>query len=285
MILGVCSPWELHMDDFFLDAGFTKDEQKAIVEAGRDERLLALVREAVEKRDQERFATLCKEGNTAHGPLFLLQALDACYPTTKKYYPDSEVRKATLSDISLWTRVYEKRHGVVGSDKCGWLAHHACGAIVRLGRLQFEDGTFPFNVTVRDAEGRTLCTQGTPVLRLHIPEGGPLLPALVDDSLLRAARWFSQYSFVTCDSWLLDPQLSLVAGTSSNIVRFMERFTKFVIPMAGEPQIFERVFAWDITKEGVLSFHCKTALQKNVQDAVRFGVSFRNTGGYLVLPR
>lgn len=87
--------------------------------------------------------------------------------------------------------------------------------------------------------------KGDPVLHLHIPEGSPLSPQAVTDSLRSARTFFSDlqvgYRAIVCESWLLDPALDVILEGTGNICRFMHRFGKFPVPHE-TPQILERVF-------------------------------------------
>jgi hypothetical protein len=85
-----------------------------------------------------------------------------------------------------------------------WLVGLLRGDVLALGRLQFERDT--------GADGRAL----------HIPEGGALTPAAVDDALERAREHFGAGG-VHCTSWLFDPAL-LDLPRDSNIVAFVRRF-------------------------------------------------------------
>ncbi|MDD7202288.1 MAG: acyltransferase domain-containing protein [Sphaerochaetaceae bacterium] len=279
---------------FCRDVGLAEPVWRAMEQAPKDCALFARAKIAVAGRDQESFKTVCQEGMQRYGAVFTLLALAECYPVTKRYYPDPEVRHATLSDIAIWVRHYEQRAGAIGADNVSWLCHHACGSIIRLGRLQYEEAPFPFAVTIfRDREGRfslsggegmdVVLKGGMPCLRLHIPEGEPLDEREVDDSLAWAARWFSRFPIVVCDSWLLDPALSQVLSPDSRIIRFQKRFTLFPVPQHGLPQIYERVFGFGLCEQDVLSFPSATTLQKRVQEALGKGIRFHSWGGFLAL--
>jgi hypothetical protein len=121
----------------------------------------------------------------------------------------------------------------------------------------------------------------TSVLHLHIPSGSPLTPSSVDDSLTLAKAYFPSISIVACSSWLLDPALDLVASQESNTRDFMHRFKKFPVSYT-VPQIYERVFGFGLGETEVLTYNATTSLQKKVQQALKNGVKFHTTGGYLI---
>ncbi len=126
------------------------------------------------------------------------------------------------------------------------------------------------------------CSQDTAVLAVHIPEGEPLTPVLVDSAFSLALDMFHPILFV-CDSWLLDPELSKILPPGSNICHFMQRFLKFPITFT-VPQIYERVFGFGTTRNDILAWECTTSLQKKVQAHIKAGGIFRTMGGYIPAP-
>ena len=198
-------------EEFCLDAGLGEPVRLAMAHAPKDAPLLARARDAVGCKNQEAFQEACKEGMDRHEALFPLVALAECYPLTKQYYPDTRVRRATLGDIAIWVRHYAQKTGGIGVEHYRWLSHHACGTLVRLGHLQYEEAKFPFPVTiVRTKGGRTLVgsgeegvvviEKGMSCLFVHIPEGSPLDVYAVDDSLVQARDWFPDYPVAVCVS-------------------------------------------------------------------------------------
>lgn len=127
-----------------------------------------------------------------------------------------------------------------------------------------------------------LADSQTEVLYLHIPQGERLSKELVDDSLNQARVRFPNHSLVVCSSWLLDPALARVTEPSSNIVQFMERFSKFPVPFQ-TPQMYERVFGFTATEQDIPLYKATTTLQRAVQSALSEGVTFRTMGGSLLL--
>jgi GNAT-like C-terminal domain len=115
-----------------------------------------------------------------------------------------------LTDGESWTTLRDvfRAHEVRGEEPFAdveWIEVVWSGRLVELGRLQFED-------------------VGDGVLSVHIPEAGPLTPALCDSSFVRAREIFAGHRTASCRSWLLDPQLADVLPADSNIVRFQRRF-------------------------------------------------------------
>ncbi len=143
----------------------------------------------------------------------------------------------------------------------------------KLGRISRKAVSVPLS------ELKLICTHNTPVLFVHIPEGNPLAPSLVDASFSWAQSMMRPTLFV-CNSWLLDPELSKVLLPKSNIYQFMQRFQKFPVSFA-TPQIYERVFGYSTTQSDILAWKCGTSLQKRVRQHMLHGGVFRTMGGYI----
>ena len=311
------------------------------------EKSVALIR----KQDNRTLFLLFDKGFKEMGPLYPLVLIYSLYPAIVALYERlgiaESIRQATLSDIAIWVKTYEDQHaGATGLDRYGWICRHLCAKVLRLGRLQFEQGLFRFphsiyydterlsyrtfaqedlvcnpegyigndsdsgSWTTRSsvAEGflsahevdqkkgtiapeavsvplsalKLICSQDTPVLAVHIPEGEALAPSLVDASFSMARQMFGPTLFV-CDSWLLDPELSMVLHSESNICHFMNRFYKFPVSFT-TAQIYERVFGFGATHTDVLTWKPVTSLQEKVQQHIRGGGIFRTTGGYIPPP-
>ncbi|MBI9095490.1 MAG: DUF5596 domain-containing protein [Sphaerochaeta sp.] len=153
------------------------------------------------------------------------------------------------------------------------VAHEVDQSLGRISRT-------PVEVPLSDLT--PICTQDTLVLFVHIPEGEPLTPSLVDASFSLAQARYNPTLFV-CDSWLLDPELSLVLPPESNICHFMQRFRKFPVSFT-TPQIYERVFGFGATQADIEAWGCTTSLQKKVQAHIIGGGIFRTMGGYIPTP-
>ncbi len=109
----------------------------------------------------------------------------------------SDIAHASLVDVGRKVDAYG------ASVDTGWLLEVMRGDVIALGRLQYERGG------------------GATRRAIHIPEGDPLSPDSVDDSLARAVRHFGERRF-RCTSWLLDPRLERLGG--GNLVAFARRF-------------------------------------------------------------
>lgn len=199
-------------------------------------------------------------------------------------------------------RIYQEKHSGhyitlaetnLACDRSGYLTESEKAAFMTTLR---EEGTSLIAHAVDGASGsiarkpslydtsklRLLADSATNVLHIHIPAGEKLSEQAVADSLLQAPRYFPNHSLAVCASWLLDPALLSVAEPSSNIVLFMQRFSKFPVPFE-TPQIFERVFGFTATEDDIPRWKATTTLQRSIQRALSEGVVFRTMGGYLLL--
>jgi hypothetical protein len=181
------------------------------------------------------------------GIYVLLSALPDVLELHARHGIPTEVSWETLADLGRQIGIYRRFHGRSGFDEFDWLSRHFRGLIFQLGRLQFERSVVeeewrsdPALIEAAGAGGR--------VLAIHIPEGGPLSSEMCDDALARAPRFFAQhfpdeeYRVATCDSWLLDGQLSEYLPAEANIVRFQRRFTMLTGGVVGNQTILRFVF-------------------------------------------
>jgi hypothetical protein len=77
--------------------------------------------------------------------LFLAQA-----PRIREFFRERQISDAialdTLSDLELWIRHHKRLTGKWGMDRPDWIANHFGGRIVKLGRLQFEQHAFGYEM-------------------------------------------------------------------------------------------------------------------------------------------
>ena len=59
-----------------------------------------------------------------------------------------EVTRDTLSDLELWVLAHHSKHGVWGFSEHKWLVHHVAANLFKIGRLQFQFGTFRYGYRV-----------------------------------------------------------------------------------------------------------------------------------------
>lgn len=170
-----------------------------------------------------------------------------------------EITRATLHDVA-------RKHGLYGAKTVlPWLLGILRGDVLEVGRLQVER------------------REGTRGHALHIPETGALSPALVDESLSRAAALTGARAF-SCTSWLLDPRIAAELPTS-NIAAFAARF-RIVDP--GEPTtaasadaakfVFRRTLA-DVRDSALVV--PQTSLERLVAKTLRAGHDWTEPSGVL----
>lgn len=212
----------------------------------------------------------------------LLVALVAVAPLTqaelvRRGLPD-DLAWRSVSDLGQQVHIHRKVHGAFGFGARGWSAANLGGSHVWLGRLQY---------TLEDdpVHGR--------VLGVHIPETGPLAPALVDESLALAARLGPALyperpiaGFV-CTSWLLDADLLARLAPDSNLARFGARFTPFGAPYPGTGDALYFGFhrgdrsGGDVDPDALPQ---DTSLQRAIVAQLRTRVGVRVASGWLPFP-
>jgi hypothetical protein len=85
-------------------------------------------------------------------------------------------------------------------------------------------------VRLEKGEWEKVLERNDPVVALHIPADGPLTPEAVQDSLQKIREfmrtYFSEcpYKAFTCNSWLVNPEVTLMLGEDSNIGKFCRLF-------------------------------------------------------------
>jgi hypothetical protein len=192
-------------------------------------------------------------------------------PVVREWHSERGISDAvswdTLRDVGRRVELYRRKHpnGSGGLDDPGWLVHHYRGELFQLGRLQFLRG-------------------GKGGLDIHIPVGGPLLPAAVDESFAQAVEFFEAFFPAdasrrgVCQSWLLDPQLADHLPVDANIVAFQRRF--HLVPdwhRRGDNAIREAVFGRsdaplaEVPQDTTLQRAVVAHLQKGGHWAVRRG--------------
>lgn len=96
-----------------------------------------------------------------------------------------------------------------------------------MGRLQYE--AVPYRGKTPYTKDGITINPGDLVLNTHIPSSGPLTPELVDESFALAHDFF-KVNFpdgvtpIVCWSWLLFPEHYNMLSSTSNIIKFMDKF-------------------------------------------------------------
>lgn len=128
----------------------------------------------------------------------------------------------SMSDIAIWAKVCKRDFGCWGlHEKLGWLSNTLKLSLFRLGRFQYERVHFHGEHDYTK-DGRTVKV-GDPVINIHIPEGGPLLPELRFESYKKAVKFWG-LDVLTCDTWLFYPAHREFLQEGSHIVEFMDDF-------------------------------------------------------------
>ena len=222
-------------------------------------------------------------------------------PFTLAHYAElgvpEDIVRDSLADVARHMGIHRRVHGATGVDAAWWVTLCLRAEIVDLGRLQYnrfslgigdesplwypEDDAAAFGPGFRP---------GDPCLGVHIPEGSPLSPELVGESLGRAARFFAEHDPVdqrrvaTCMSWLLDDQLAEYLPAESNIVSFHRRFELVPGWFDGDGEVLQFVFrvAGDWTDFDALPQ--RSRLERAAVAHLRAGRHWRMRTGWLDLP-
>lgn len=188
----------------------------------------------------------------------------------------------TLGDLGRKLSIDRRIHGDGWPTTLQWLALHVRGGIYELGRLQFQRGRSGL-----EGVGDHSLRPGDFALALHIPETGPLTPERCDQSLQLAREFFPRhfpdepYRVVTCDSWLLDPQLAEYLPPGSNIVGFQRRFQLLPGGQEGNTAVLRFVFHTLTTPLDELPQ--RTTLERAAVAHMRAGRSWRTRTGWVAL--
>ena len=197
---------------------------------------------------------LLPEGAPALGPVerfFGVYALLSVLPDVLEWHRShgvpEDVSWATLRDLGRQVGIYRRFQGQSGFDEFDWVSRHFRGLVFQLGRLQFEPGAVN-EEWLSDEAFASAVGPGGQMLAVHIPEAGPLAPELCDAAFASARSFFPEhfpgpdYRVATCDSWLLDPQLSEYLPPEANIVRFQRRFRVLPASAPGSRAVLRFVF-------------------------------------------
>jgi hypothetical protein len=232
-------------------------------------------------------AGLGEAGRYFYVHLFLL-ALPSLLALHGRLNIPFDVTAATVRDLGEKVANYRRYYDTGGFDLQGWLVRHFRGTLFRLGRLQFDRAVL--TIDEYQAETDDGPKDGTPVLEVHIPGGGPMTPEACDESFQRARPFFrahfpdERYEYGTCRSWLLDPQLTEFLPETSNIVRFQRRWTPFGPTPDGDSDVLEFVHHLPPGTGGLAALPQDTTLQRAIVSHLQSGGHWRLGCGWLALP-
>jgi hypothetical protein len=186
------------------------------------------------------------ESYGATGRFFYVWVFLTALPAIRAWHVEQGVTDAEsreiLADVGRQVAVHRRLFGGVGGLHTQvWLTLHFRGHIFSFGRLQFERQrawvSIPGVVAV-----------GDPVLSIHIPETGPMIPAACDASFAAAVDFYrrhfpaEKYEVAVCRSWLMDTQLADYLPAESNIMAFQNRFTPTTTSSDGDEAVLEFIF-------------------------------------------
>ncbi len=191
--------------------------------------------------DPERcFVPVCmralRRNRGAGAALSLAAALVIADIYTRRLYAEKglprQVFTDTMRDITVWVRDAAWAYRVTGLCNVPWIAHVLFLEIIWVGRLEFEFSKTNFAAARLPLEARRSVpiADKTPILNVHIPASGKLLPQAVEDSFSMAEQFFAkhfpqyEYAGFVCDSWLLDQNNRSFMQADSNILRFADAF-------------------------------------------------------------
>lgn len=138
-----------------------------------------------------------------------------------------EVTEATLRDLAAKNQESFARCGVWGTFALKWYARLLAGKILKLGRLEYEEGKWG---TEGQEDYAPWLRVKDRVWKVHIPSNEPFSPDAVTASLRQAYDYFGiagterKLMPISCASWMLSPRLKRILGEQSNILRFAELF-------------------------------------------------------------
>lgn len=214
-----------------------------------------------------------------------LKALLLFIPEQVQWYQErgipEHVGRATIADIGRHVAISRVTQGHFGVETWRWLTEQASGTLFQLGRLHFQLIPGPAEIPG--------LSESEAILGVHIPEAGPLLPALVDDSFEQAGKFFATYfaerpvRFANCISWLLDPYLVQHLPADSNIAAFARRFTRYGKVLDSPADAVYFTFRTRNLND-LSELPRKSALQRIVLERIDAGGAWQVGQGFLKLP-
>lgn len=191
------------------------------------------------------------------------------------------ITRATLADVGRNMSINRRVHDRFGMDTYKWLNHLFSGRLFQLGRLQY--------LIHQPKAAITGVGPQEWILGVHIPEGGGLGAAAVQESLVQASEFFAAHfpekpvRTANCESWLLDPYLSTQLDPASNIATFAALFTPYAEPRE-EPT--DAVYFTFRTRsmDNLSALPRTTALQRIVLERIDAGGAWQLGFGALELP-
>lgn len=156
------------------------------------------------------------------------------------------------------------------------------------GHAYLENGYISSEVKVYPkAEWKKVLAAGDPTVSVHIPAGGGLTPAVVDETLAQfrtfLAKYYPEYAYkaFVCASWLMDPQLDTLLPQDSNIVQFSRRFTRLARKSQGDG-VFNFIFLKPDMNFDIRELPENTRLEKAIKQHYLSGKAIYEMNGFIL---
>ena len=136
-------------------------------------------------------------------------------------------------------------------------------------------------------EWEKVLATGDPTVSVHIPAGGGLTPAVVDETLAQfrsfLAAYYPEYDYraCVCASWLMDPQLDTLLPEDSNIVHFSRRFTRLARKSQGDG-VFNFIFSKPDMNFDIRDLPENTRLEKAIKQHYLSGKAVYEMNGFIL---
>ncbi len=233
----------------------------------------------------------------SNGRLFYFYLFVVCYHDACEFLrrggcpPD--VLDSTMTVLPRHVQVHERKRGTVGIDPGWWLLPVLRGELVQVGSLQFHRvnlgvGSLSPAPWYSKEESSVLgegFRRGDPSVGIHIPYRAALGSRELDSTFTRArevlgSMWpIEQRRLATCQSWLLDQQLSDFLDPESHILQFQRRFTVLDRWYDNDEETVEFIFE----RPGVSlnELPRDTTLQRGILDLLERGGHWHAQPGWL----
>lgn len=228
---------------------------------------------------ERRFVPVCmralRRDRGAGAALSLAAALAVADVHTRRLYAEKglpqQVFTDSMRDIALWVHDAAWAYRVTGLCNVPWIAHILFLEIFWIGRLEFEFSKTNFAAARLPLAARKTVpiADKAPVLNVHIPADGRLLPKAVEESFSAAERFFAayfpqyKYAGFVCDSWLLDENNRRFMRPESNILRFADAFDCVVQTGRANHELLRRLWGINhISHKKLCALPEETSLQR-----------------------
>jgi hypothetical protein len=231
------------------------------------------------------------------GRLLFIYLFAICQEGTAEYLralgcPEDVVRR-TFGVLGRHVGIHGRKFATTGVDAGWWMIPTLRGEVVHIGSLQFHRvtlgiGTLSPHPWYEEDETAKLGVgfhRGDPSVGIHIPEGTDLSPQALDATFQRARSVLSrmwpvhQRRLGTCQTWMLDDRLREHLPTTSNILRFQERFNLLPVWREDDDDVLEFVFRE--AKGNWVQVVPSTAVQAAVAAVLANGGHWRDRTGWL----